>query len=168
MESGEIDMYWEYLGTGWINILGETGNIPEPAYETVAERDLEENNIHWFEPAPEENSYVIATNRETADTYGLSTLSDLESFIAENPDEASICVGSEFAVRDDGLPGLQEPTGTSSPMSSAFRMASSTTRSPTARGATSARSSRRMDASQIWTSCSSKTTRSSSQRSTAR
>ena len=22
MESGEIDMYWEYLGTGWINILG--------------------------------------------------------------------------------------------------------------------------------------------------
>ena len=111
MESGEIDMYWEYLGTGWINILGETGSIPEPAYETVADRDLEENNIHWLEPAPEENSYALATNRETADAYGLSTLSDLESFIAENPDQASICVGSEFAVRDDGLPGLQEAYG---------------------------------------------------------
>jgi osmoprotectant transport system substrate-binding protein len=111
MESGEIDMYWEYLGTGWINILGETGSIPEPAYETVRDRDLEENNIHWLEPAPEENSYAIATNRETADEYGLSTLSDLGPFIEENPDEASICVGSEFAVRDDGLPGLQEAYG---------------------------------------------------------
>jgi osmoprotectant transport system substrate-binding protein len=111
MESGEIDMYWEYLGTGWINILGETGSIPEPAYETVRDRDLEENNIYWLEPAPEENSYAIATNRETADQYGLSTLSDLGPFIEENPDEASICVGSEFAVRDDGLPGLQEAYG---------------------------------------------------------
>ncbi len=111
MESGEIDMYWEYLGTGWINILGETGTIPEPAYETVRDRDLEENNIQWLEPAPEENSYAIATNRETADQYGISNLSDLESFIQENPDEASICVGSEFAVRDDGLPGLQEAYG---------------------------------------------------------
>jgi osmoprotectant transport system substrate-binding protein len=111
MESGEIDMYWEYLGTGWINILGETGSIPEPAYETVRDRDLEENNIWWLEPAPEENSYAIGTNRETADQYNLSTLSDLESFIQENPDEASICVGSEFAVRDDGLPGLQEAYG---------------------------------------------------------
>lgn len=111
MESGEIDMYWEYLGTGWINILGETGSIPEPAYETVRDRDLAENNIYWLEPAPEENSYAIATNRETADQYGLSTLSDLGAFIEENPDEASICVGSEFAVRDDGLPGLQEAYG---------------------------------------------------------
>ncbi len=111
MKSGEVDMYWEYLGTGWINILGETGSIPEPAYQTVADRDLQENNIHWLEPAPEENSYAIATNRETADAYGLSTLSDLKSFIAENPNQASICVGSEFSVRDDGLPGLQKAYG---------------------------------------------------------
>src|SRR3954471_4683005 len=47
LASGEIDMYWEYLGTAWVTYLGETGNIPEPAYETVAERDLEENNVHW-------------------------------------------------------------------------------------------------------------------------
>jgi osmoprotectant transport system substrate-binding protein len=111
LTSGEIDMYWEYLGTAWVTYLGETGNIPEPAYETVAERDLEENNVHWLQPAPEENSYAIATNRQTADEYGLSTLSDLGPFIEEHPDEASICVGSEFAVRDDGLPGLQEAYG---------------------------------------------------------
>ena len=107
----EIDMYWEYLGTAWITYLGETGNIPEPAYETVAERDLEENDLHWLEPGPFENSYALATNRQTADKYGLQTLSDLGSFIKENPDLAKICVNNEFAVRDDGLPGLQETYG---------------------------------------------------------
>jgi osmoprotectant transport system substrate-binding protein len=108
LTSGEIDMYWEYLGTGWVNYLGETGSIPGDDYETVSERDLEENDVVWLEPAPEENGYAIATNRQTADEYGLSTLSDLGTFIDENPDEATLCVGGEFAVRDDGLPGVQE------------------------------------------------------------
>ncbi len=107
----EIDMYWEYLGTAWITYLGETGNIPEPAYEAVANRDLEENDLHWLEPGPFENSYALATNRQTADEYGLQTLSDLGPIIEENPDLATICVNNEFAVRDDGLPGLQETYG---------------------------------------------------------
>ncbi|MDX6382412.1 MAG: osmoprotectant transport system substrate-binding protein [Rubrobacteraceae bacterium] len=111
LTSGEIDMYWEYLGTAWITYLGETGNIPKPAYETVADRDRKENGIEWLKPAPEENSYAIATNRQTADKYGLQTLSDLGPFIEQNPDEATICVGNEFAVRDDGLPGLQKAYG---------------------------------------------------------
>lgn len=111
LSSGEIDMYWEYLGTAWINYLGETGNIPEPAYETVAERDREENGVEWLKPAPEENSYAIATNRQTADEFSLKNLSDLGPFIKQNPDKATVCVGSEFAVRDDGLPGLQKAYG---------------------------------------------------------
>ncbi|CAN5161095.1 glycine betaine ABC transporter substrate-binding protein [soil metagenome] len=111
LTSEEIDMYWEYLGTGWINYLGETGNIPDPAYETVSERDQEENGIHWLEPMPSENSYAIATNQSTADEYGLSALSDLGPFIENNSDQAGLCVGSEFANRDDGLPGLQETYG---------------------------------------------------------
>ncbi len=109
LTSGEIDMYWEYLGTAWINYLGETSSsIPGDDYETVAERDLEENDVYWLEPAPEQNSYAIATNREIADEFGLQTLSDLGPFIEENPDEATLCVGGEFADRDDGLPGVQE------------------------------------------------------------
>lgn len=111
LTSGEIDMYWEYLGTAWVTYFGETGNIPQPAYETVAERDRAENGIEWLEPAPEENSYAVATNRQTADEYGLEKLSDLGPFIEENPDKATICVGSEFAVRDDGLPGMQKAYG---------------------------------------------------------
>jgi osmoprotectant transport system substrate-binding protein len=111
LTSGEIDMYWEYLGTAWINYLGETGNIPEPQFETVSERDQEENSVHWLEPAPEQNSYAIAANRDIADEYGLRTLSDIGPFIQDNPDLATLCVGGEFADRDDGLPGVQETYG---------------------------------------------------------
>src|SRR5215210_6041397 len=64
LTSDEIDMYWEYLGTAWVSYLGETGSIPEPQFETVSERDQEENNVHWLEPAPEQNSYAIAANQD--------------------------------------------------------------------------------------------------------
>ena len=108
LTSGEIDMYWEYVGTAWVSYLGETsGAIPGDDYQTVADRDLEENDVRWLEPAPEQNSYAIAANQQIADEYGLQNLSDLGSFISENPDEATLCVGGEFADRDDGLPGMQ-------------------------------------------------------------
>ena len=112
LTSGEIDMYWEYVGTAWVNYLGETsGAIPGDDYQTVADRDLEENDVRWLEVAPEQNSYAIATNQQIADEYGLQNLSDLGAFIDENPDEATLCVGGEFADRDDGLPGMQETYG---------------------------------------------------------
>jgi osmoprotectant transport system substrate-binding protein len=48
LTSGEIDMYWEYLGTAWVSYLGETsGSIPGDDYQTVADRDLEENDVRW-------------------------------------------------------------------------------------------------------------------------
>ena len=38
LESGEIDMYWEYTGTGWITYLGHTDPIPgrQEQFEAVA------------------------------------------------------------------------------------------------------------------------------------
>ncbi len=112
LTSGEVDLYWEYVGTAWISYLGETGDIPgDNDFQTVAERDLEENNVKWFAPANFENSYAIATNQETAEEYDLQTLSDLGRVIEENPDVATMCGGSEFLGRDDGLPGVEEAYG---------------------------------------------------------
>ncbi len=112
LTSGEIDMYWEYVGTAWVSYLGETsGAIPGDDFQTVADRDLEENDVRWLDAAPEQNSYAIATNQQIADEYSLQNLSDLGAFISENPDEATLCVGGEFADRDDGLPGMQETYG---------------------------------------------------------
>ena len=107
--SEDIDMYWEYTGTGWTVHLAEPNPISDPQeqYEAVAGRDLERNNIEWLAPAPANNTYAIAV-REGAYDGEVETISDLGRLIEERPDEASLCVGSEFHERADGLPGLEE------------------------------------------------------------
>lgn len=112
LESGGIDMYWEYTGTGYVNILGNTTEeVPEDLYQTVADADAEANNIAWLEPAPLNDTYRIAITSEFAEENGLATMSDAAAFIQDNPDRSAVCAASEFINRDDGLPGLQETYG---------------------------------------------------------
>src|SRR5215208_2837099 len=113
LEAGEIDMYWEYTGTGWITHLHHTKPIPNShkQYEAVAKEDLKKNNIEWLPPAPANNTYTLAVRSEAYDKLGVKTLSDLGPLIKKNPEEATICVGSEFATRDDGLPGMEKAYG---------------------------------------------------------
>ncbi len=112
LTSGEIDMYWEYTGTGWINHLGNDAPIPgsEAQYDAVAEADAA-NDIAWLEPAPFNNTYAIAAASETSSELGVSTMSELAAYANENPGEARLCAASEFLNRDDGLPGLEEAYG---------------------------------------------------------
>jgi osmoprotectant transport system substrate-binding protein len=90
LESGEIDMYWEYTGTGWITHLGHTNPIPgrQKQFEAVAKEDLKENGIVWLEPpAPANNTYAIAVRKEVYDKLGVKDLSDFQQLVEENPDE---------------------------------------------------------------------------------
>jgi osmoprotectant transport system substrate-binding protein len=111
LESGEIDMYWEYTGTGWITHLGHTDPIPDSQkqFEAVAKEDLKENDIKWLSPpAPANNTYTMAVRSEVYDKLGVKKLSDFKQLVEENPEEATVCVGTEFSTRDDGLPGMEE------------------------------------------------------------
>jgi len=110
LTSGEIDMYWEYTGTGWITHLGETNPIPDPReqYDAVAEADLEKNSVQWLEPAPANNTYALAISSEAKSELGVETISDIAQLAEDNPEEASLCIGNEFSTRDDGLPGLEK------------------------------------------------------------
>lgn len=116
--NGDIDMYWEYTGTIWINHLGNTDPIPDEQEQYVAARDadLEENQLQLLEtPAPFNNTYALAMRSEAPEEVpaleGIETLSDIGTVIEENPDAASVCVESEFNSRDDGLPGMEEAYG---------------------------------------------------------
>lgn len=111
LEAGEIDMYWEYTGTGWVNILGNTTeDAPEDLYAAVSEADAE-NGIAWLEPAPFEDTYRLAAASDFAEENDLVTTSDVAEFVQANPDEGAICAASEFINRDDGLPGLEDAYG---------------------------------------------------------
>ncbi|GAA4284458.1 glycine betaine ABC transporter substrate-binding protein [Brevibacterium daeguense] len=111
LETGEVDFYWDYTGTGWVNILGNAPeDAPEDLYQAVADAD-KENGVAWLPPAPFENTYRIAAKQDFAQQNGLQTMSDAATFINENADQGRVCAASEFINRDDGLPGLQEEYG---------------------------------------------------------
>jgi osmoprotectant transport system substrate-binding protein len=125
LESGEIDMYWEYTGTGWITYLGHTDPVPgrQKQFEAVAKEDLKKNDIKWLEPpAPANNTYAFAVRREAYEDLGVKTISDFKQLIEENPEEATICVGTEFSTRDDGLPGVEEAYGFEFPTENIVKM----------------------------------------------
>ncbi len=113
LTSGQIDTYWEYTGTGWITYLKHTEPIQDSQkqYEAVAKEDLKENGIKWLPPAPANNTYAIAVRKEAYDKLGVKKLSDFGQLIEENPEEATLCVGTEFSTRDDGLPGMEKAYG---------------------------------------------------------
>jgi len=107
LEAGEIDMYWEYTGTGWVNILGNTTtDLPDDLFSAVSEADAE-NDIAWLPAAPMNNTYAIAVSSAFAEDNSIASISDAAEYIKDNPDEGTLCAASEFLARDDGLPGLQ-------------------------------------------------------------
>jgi osmoprotectant transport system substrate-binding protein len=115
LTSGEIDLYWEYTGTGWAELLGnEPGDAPsdeQELFDAVAEADLEQNDVKWMALAPVNNTYALATSQATSDELGVTTLSEYAELANENPADSSLCAASEFIDRADGLPGLQETYG---------------------------------------------------------
>jgi osmoprotectant transport system substrate-binding protein len=119
LTSGDIDMYWEYTGTGWVTYLKHTTPIPDPQqqYDAVAKEDLSTNKVVWGAPAPLNNTYAFAIRKEKAAELGVKNLSDLTQLIATKPDQATFCIESEFSTRDDGWPGLQKAYGLTVPKS---------------------------------------------------
>lgn len=111
--AGDIDLYWDYNGTGWIEFLGETevtGDGDE-LYRQVAEADLEANGIVWYDPAPLNNTYALAQSQEAADEFGVTTLTEYGELVESSPEDATLCIESEFQSRDDGLPGMEAHYG---------------------------------------------------------
>ena len=82
LTSGEIDLYWEYLGTGWVTYLGNESGIPDVQEQFEAVRDADaENGITWLEPAPFNNTYAIAMTDETAEELGITSISEIGDLI---------------------------------------------------------------------------------------
>lgn len=113
LTSGQVDMYWEYTGTAWINYLKHTKPIPnaQKQYAAVAKQDLAKNNIKWLKRSNLNDTYAIMAAKETAKKYHVTTLSDYAKLVHQNPKAASLCVASEFANRNDGLPGVEKTYG---------------------------------------------------------
>lgn len=105
LNSGDVDLYVEYTGTGLVNILKkETITNPQEVYDIVQSEFNEKYDLKWLKPLGFNNTYAIAVRKETAEKYGLKTISDLKNVSKELIMGPTI----EFSNRPDGLVGLNE------------------------------------------------------------
>lgn len=102
LASGQIDMYWEYAGTGWSLFLGHDKPIPgsQAQYQATKRQDLRRNGIAWLGPARFGNQYAIARAADAPGPVGnVTSLAQLDEFIAEHPEKATMCGAAEFLDR---------------------------------------------------------------------
>lgn len=123
LEDGEIDLYYEYIGTAWTDILGQSRmpDSPDDLQEALEEAD-EENGITWGERAGFEVTGAFAQNAATADRFGVTTLSGLADLSRTDPGAATLCLPEEFATDDGGFPALADHYGLEVPEENVTRL----------------------------------------------
>ena len=108
LRNDDIQLYPEYTGTGYINMLEETEILPaEETYEIVQQEFQERWNLQWMQPLGFNNTYTLALRQTMIDELGLTTFSDL----LDHDQDLVFGGTTEFVERQDGLPGLVDAYG---------------------------------------------------------
>ena len=99
MESGEIDLYPEYTGTGWLTVLKhEETKDADYMYEQLDKEYNDNYNMSWVSLYGFENTYTLAVRPETAQQYNLQKISDL----AAVSEQLIFGANFDYFEREDG------------------------------------------------------------------
>lgn len=84
--SGQIDLYWEYTGTGLMNVMSydQVVTNPQECFELVKEWYFENYDVTWLDHAPANNTFVLFTSRQLHEEHGWSRISDLGEYLASD------------------------------------------------------------------------------------
>lgn len=122
LENKQIDLYWEYTGTAFLNFHKNkfTNQPGNEIYEAVKAKDAE-TGIIWLNASAANNTYALAIRQTDAEEKGIKTLEDLAAKL-NGGDELTLGCNIEFYKRDDGLKPLQKAYGFEFPRSDVKRM----------------------------------------------
>ena len=111
LENGQIDVYWEYTGTGLTvyNKINDKFASAEDAYKKIKEVDGAKG-IVWLNMSSVNNTYAFAMNRDEAQKRGIATMSDYAKAVKGGA-KLTFASNAEFYARPDGLPGWQSAYG---------------------------------------------------------
>ena len=105
---GEIDLYPEYTGTGWLFVLKrEPLSDAQELYRQVKQAYQQEYGLVWSGMYGFNNTYAVAVSEEVAQRYNLKTVSDL----AKVSSELTFAANPDFLEREDGYPNLVKTYG---------------------------------------------------------
>ena len=101
--AGSIDLYPEYTGTGFTNVLKLSG-VTDPAkvLATVREQYARQFQLDWLDPLGFDDSFALTIRGEDARARHLRTLSDA----ARDPQGFTLGAGYEFLTRPDGYDAM--------------------------------------------------------------
>jgi glycine betaine/choline ABC-type transport system substrate-binding protein len=101
--AGDIDMYPEYTGTAFTNVLKRSG-VTDPAVVLEQVRAEYSSGFHldWMDPLGFDNSFAMTIRGEDARARHLKTLSDA----AADPMGFTLGAGYEFLIRPDAYGAL--------------------------------------------------------------
>jgi glycine betaine/choline ABC-type transport system substrate-binding protein len=101
--AGDIDMYPEYTGTGFTNVLKRSG-VTDPAVVLEQVRAAYSSGFHldWLDPLGFDDSFAMSVRGEDARARHLQTLSDA----AADPMGFVLGAGYEFLTRPDAYGAL--------------------------------------------------------------
>lgn len=107
MESGQFDLYPEYTGTAWANVLKHDDVYNDAEYNQLTQEYSDNLNMSWVGMYGFNDMYAIGVRKDIAEKYDLKTISDLAR-VAPN-----VTFGAEydFFGRADGYSDLQQTYG---------------------------------------------------------
>lgn len=121
LETGQVDICWEYTGNGLLlfNKIKDRLSIEE-GYNRLKQVE-EEKGFIWLTPSKADATMAIAMPKESASKAGITSLSEFAGAVKSGK-PLSIAVSAEFAVRPDGLPGIEKTYGFEMPLNKIRKM----------------------------------------------
>ncbi len=109
MEKGEFDLYTEYTGTGWLNVLAheEVSGSNEELMQALNNEYNAAYDMSWVGTYGFNNTYTLVVRDEVAQARNLTTMSEL----AAAAPELVFGGNSDFFERLDGFDALCEAYG---------------------------------------------------------
>lgn len=107
MEKGEFDIYPEYTGTAWNNVLKKKSIYNESMFSQLQDEYNKDYKFKWVGMYGFNNTYGLAIRKEIADKYNIKTYSDLAKH------SKNLVFGAEydFYEREDGFNDLSKAYG---------------------------------------------------------
>lgn len=114
LQSGDIDVYWEYTGTAWATLPPQRTELvadPDELHQRLNDEFSAEHSLQFLDYAKFNNTYVLMTTASWQDENGVESMSDLADHVNAGNTDMTVVMDAEFQERADGWPGLIEHYG---------------------------------------------------------
>jgi osmoprotectant transport system substrate-binding protein len=114
LESGQVDLYYEYTGTAYTVYTGGSDPVvmsdSAQVLDAVRRYDRNRHNLEWLQPVPFNDTYALLMRRASSERDGITSLSSLADRVQGGKD-FTIAVDAEFYERPDGLKAMVKHYG---------------------------------------------------------